>query len=368
MICKYLSHTKLLSLLLHLVVIWLKNELKLKMSFPSVLERYITFLFLSLCWTLPIQCFVQPLLQFTPSSSLLHALKGRIRITAGNCYEKCQQMSRFHGTKEDINTEDTYKFTVVFLRHGESVWNKENRFIGWQDPELTEAGITEARRAGQTLKKNGFEFDEVHTSLLKRCIKTSCLVLEEMGLEYIDIKKDWRLNERCYGALTGRNKKEVVSEHGAQQVKTWRRSFGTPPPPVTEQSPTYPGNMPKYDFLDRSMLPTSESGQDTMKRSAGYWQEVIVPSIKKGKKVLVCGHENNLRALLKYIDSISDEDFSEIELPRAQPLVYTFDSNTRPITSRKCTFPLSGRFLIDDEELERIRTEELRRVYAGAEV
>ncbi len=235
-------------------------------------------------------------------------------------------------------------FKLVLLRHGQSQWNLENRFTGWTDVPLTERGLSEARRSGQRLKENGFTFDCVYTNYLKRAIKTSWLVLEEMDLMYIPVYPAWQLNERHYGALQGLNKTEMAAKYGEEQVHIWRRSFDTLPPFVEETSKYYPGNDPRYQDLLPEQLPKGESLKVTIERVLPYWQNEIVPSIKAGKKVLVSASGNSLRALVKIMDaSITEEVITDFTIPTGFPLVYELDDEIKAISSH---------FLGSDEELK----------------
>mmetsp|Transcript_2430 Transcript_2430/g.3548 ORF Transcript_2430/g.3548 Transcript_2430/m.3548 type:complete len:356 (-) Transcript_2430:66-1133(-) len=254
-------------------------------------------------------------------------------------------------------------YKVIFIRHGQSTWNKANRFIGWTDSNLTKTGEIEARVAGKLLLAEGHKFDVVFTSLLKRSIKTAWVVLDELNLQHIPVISDWRLNERCYGALVGRNKKECVRTYGEDQVKVWRRSFSVRPPPISEDSNLWPGNIPKYNFLERKFIPKTESLEDTMKRSVYYWNNTIQPVVRKGKHVCICGHENNLRSLFKHLDQVSDDNIRHVEIPRAVPLVYYFDENFKPIKQSNSAPYLSGSYLGEAEEIEAIQKRDLATVY-----
>src|SRR5262245_47391212 len=211
---------------------------------------------------------------------------------------------------------------VVLLRHGESIWNLENRFSGWTDVPLTETGIEEARAAGRLLKQDGYVFDVAFTSVLKRAIKTLWLVLDEMDHMWIPIYQSWRLNERHYGALQGLNKAETAAEFGEAQVKIWRRSYDTPPPALADDDPRLEWQDPRYAEIGRDAFPRSESLKDTVKRFLPYWQETIAPFIRSGKRVLIAAHGNSLRALVKHLDNVSDSDIVELNIPTGQPLVY----------------------------------------------
>ena len=220
---------------------------------------------------------------------------------------------------------------LVLLRHGESQWNLENRFTGWTDVNLTKNGISEARYSGQLLKNASYSFNLVYTSLLKRAIKTMELCLAEMDLENIPIKYNWRLNERHYGALQGLNKSETAQKYGDEQVLIWRRSYNIPPPPLNIDDERHPRFEVQYDDLDTAQLPASECLKDTVDRFLPLWQETIVPSIQSGKKVLIVAHGNSLRALVKYLDKISDEEIVGLNIPTGVPLVYELDNELNPI-------------------------------------
>ncbi|NLU36494.1 MAG: 2,3-diphosphoglycerate-dependent phosphoglycerate mutase [Clostridiales bacterium] len=220
---------------------------------------------------------------------------------------------------------------LVLIRHGESQWNKENRFTGWTDVDLTEKGIAEAKEAGRTLKAEGYTFDVAFTSVLKRAIKTLYYVLDEMDLLWIPVYKSYKLNERHYGALQGLNKSETAEKYGEEQVKIWRRSYDVPPMPLTEDDDRHPKYDPRYKDVPEELLPLTESLKITIDRVVPYWNEVIVPQIKEGRKVLIAAHGNSLRALVKHIDNISDEDIVELNIPTGIPLVYEFDDDLKPI-------------------------------------
>lgn len=222
-------------------------------------------------------------------------------------------------------------YKVVLLRHGESVWNKENRFTGWTDVDLSEKGIAEARTAGQTLKKEGYTFDIAYTSVLKRAIRTLWIVLDEMDLMWIPVVRNWRLNERHYGALQGLNKAETAQKFGEEQVKIWRRSYDIQPPALEKTDPRYPGFDPRYKELSDNELPLTECLKDTVERFVPYWEGTIAPMVKSGKRVLVVAHGNSLRALVKYLDNIPDSEIVELNIPTGIPLVYELDENLKPI-------------------------------------
>ena len=221
--------------------------------------------------------------------------------------------------------------TLVLLRHGESTWNKENRFTGWTDVDLSEKGREEAREAGRLLKEGGYVFDIAHTSLLKRAIRTLWIALDALDLMWIPVTKSWRLNERHYGALQGLNKAETTAQHGEAQVKIWRRSYDTPPPPLAPDDDRHPGRDPRYASLTPSELPLTESLKDTVARFLPYWHEIIAPAIQSGKRVLITAHGNSLRALIKYLDNMSETDIVGLDIPTGIPLVYELDERLRPI-------------------------------------
>ncbi len=224
-------------------------------------------------------------------------------------------------------------YKVVLLRHGESTWNRENRFTGWTDVDLSEKGVGEGKRAGRVMKENGLTFDLAYTSVLKRAIKTLNFALEEMDLLWIPVIKNWRLNERHYGALQGLNKSETAAQHGEEQVKIWRRSYDVPPPALEASDPRHPGNSPIYKSLEKADIPATECLKDTVARFVPYWENIIAPDIRKGKKVIIAAHGNSLRALVKYLDNISDKDILELNIPTGMPLVYELDENLKPIKS-----------------------------------
>jgi 2,3-bisphosphoglycerate-dependent phosphoglycerate mutase len=220
---------------------------------------------------------------------------------------------------------------LVLLRHGESIWNKENRFTGWTDSDLSEKGIAEAEKAGQVLKEQGYTFDVAYTSVLKRAIRTLWIVLDIMDLMWIPAYRSWRLNERYYGALQGLNKAEMAAKFGDEQVLIWRRSYDTPPPAVEKADERYPGNDPRYKGLDEKDLPLTESLKDTSSRVLPYWHEEIVPTIKAGKRIIISAHGNSLRALVKYLDNVSEKDILQLNIPTGVPLVYELDDSLKPV-------------------------------------
>jgi 2,3-bisphosphoglycerate-dependent phosphoglycerate mutase len=220
---------------------------------------------------------------------------------------------------------------VVLLRHGESLWNKENRFTGWTDVPLTERGVQEALTAGRLLREQGYSFDITHTSVLNRAIKTLWLVLEEMDLMWLPVVHTWRLNERHYGSLQGLNKAETAAKFGEEQVKVWRRSYDTPPPPLERTDPRYPGHERRYAGLTPEQLPLAESLKDTVDRFLPYWHDILAPAIRSGERVLVAAHGNSIRAMVKYLDGISDSAIIDVNIPTGIPLVYELDDELRPI-------------------------------------
>jgi 2,3-bisphosphoglycerate-dependent phosphoglycerate mutase len=220
---------------------------------------------------------------------------------------------------------------LVLLRHGESVWNQSNRFTGWTDVDLTGRGREEAAEAGRTLKKEGFVFDLAYTSVLKRAIRTLWIVLDEMDLMWIPELRSWRLNERHYGALQGLDKAETAARHGMEQVHLWRRSYDVPPPPLSLDDERHPGRDPRYRDVPPSELPLTESLKDTVARFLPYWKDAIAPDVAAGKRVLVAAHGNSLRALVKYLDRLSNEEVLELNIPTGIPLVYELEDDLTPI-------------------------------------
>jgi 2,3-bisphosphoglycerate-dependent phosphoglycerate mutase len=220
---------------------------------------------------------------------------------------------------------------LVLLRHGESVWNRENRFTGWTDVELSDRGRQEAQEAGRLLKEGGYLFDLAFTSVLKRAIRTLWHSLDALDLMWIPVEKSWRLNERHYGALQGLNKAETARQHGDAQVKIWRRSYDIPPPPLTPDDPRHPARDPRYASLDPRELPLTESLKDTVARFLPYWHQSIAPAIASGKRVVIAAHGNSLRALVKYLDDVSEADILELNIPTGIPLVYELNDELRPI-------------------------------------
>ncbi len=221
---------------------------------------------------------------------------------------------------------------VVLIRHGESMWNKENRFTGWTDVDLSEKGVSEAKAGGKLLREEGYTFDIAFTSVLKRAIRTLWLVQEEMDLLWIPVVKSWRLNERHYGALQGLNKSETAAKFGEDQVLIWRRSYDIPPPELEPSDERFPGNDPRYAGLTPEELPLTECLKDTVARFLPYWHGDIAPAIKAGKRVVIAAHGNSLRALVKYLDNVSDEEIVGLNIPTGIPLVYELDDDLKPLT------------------------------------
>ena len=222
---------------------------------------------------------------------------------------------------------------LVLLRHGESTWNKENRFTGWTDVDLTDKGREEAKAAGQLLKAEGFAFDLAFTSVLTRAVRTCNIALDELNQLWLPVERSWRLNERHYGALQGLNKAETAAKHGEEQVKIWRRAYAIAPPPLAPDDPRHPARDPRYQDLPAPELPLTESLKDTVARFLPYWHESIAPRIAAGRRVLIAAHGNSLRALVKYLDGISDDAIVELNIPTGIPLVYELHDNLKPIRS-----------------------------------
>jgi len=220
---------------------------------------------------------------------------------------------------------------LVLLRHGESTWNKENRFTGWTDVDLSDRGREEAKAAGRLLKEGGYTFDVAFTSVLTRAIRTLGIALDELGLLWIPVTKDWHLNERHYGALQGLNKAETAAKHGDAQIKIWRRSYDIPPPALTVADERHPSHDQRYRDLDPKVLPLTESLKDTVARFLPYWHDTIAPAIRSGKRVVIAAHGNSLRALVKYLDNISEADIVELNIPTGIPLVYELNDDLTPI-------------------------------------
>jgi len=226
---------------------------------------------------------------------------------------------------------DMAVFKLVLLRHGESLWNKENKFTGWRDVDLSEKGIKEAESSGKVLNDEGFSFDVAYTSVLKRAIRTLWITLDQMDLMWIPVYRSWRLNERHYGALQGLNKSDTAAKYGDEQVLIWRRSYDTTPPELEENDERHPKNDPIYKDMDPSELPATESLKLTIERFLPYWNDTIVPTIKEGKKVIIAAHGNSLRALVKHLDNVSEEEIIKLNIPTGVPLVYELDENLNPI-------------------------------------
>ena len=222
-------------------------------------------------------------------------------------------------------------FKLVLLRHGESTWNKENRFTGWTDVDLSEKGRQEAADAGRLLKEGGYVFDVAFTSVLKRAIRTLWITLDALDLMWIPVTKNWRLNERHYGALQGLNKAETAAKHGDAQVKIWRRSYDIPPPPLSLDDERHSGRDPRYASLRREEVPLTESLKDTVARFLPYWHETIAPAVTSRQRVIIAAHGNSLRALVKYLDNVADDEIVELNIPTGIPLVYELDDSLRPI-------------------------------------
>ena len=237
--------------------------------------------------------------------------------------------------------------TLVLLRHGQSVWNAENLFTGWMDVPLSETGEQEARRGGELLRAAGLLPDVVHTSLLRRAISTANLALDSCDRHWIPVKRDWRLNERHYGALTGKNKKDTAEQFGAEQVKVWRRSYDVPPPPIEPDNPHNPNGDERYRQVPPGDIPLTECLKDVVARLAPYWDEVLAPDLHEGRTVLVGAHGNSLRALVKQLNDIGDDDIVELNIPTGEPLVYELDDELRPVDQR----PVEERYLRGPEEI-----------------
>jgi 2,3-bisphosphoglycerate-dependent phosphoglycerate mutase len=246
-------------------------------------------------------------------------------------------------------------YTLVLLRHGESTWNKENRFTGWTDVDLSDQGRVEALDAGRLLREAGFAFDIAYTSVLKRALRTCWTVLDELDELWIPMEKSWRLNERHYGALQGLNKAETAARHGEAQIKIWRRSYDIPPPVLALDDPRHPSHDPRYAGLTAAERPATESLKDTVARFLPYWHETIAPAVRSGRRVLITAHGNSLRALVKYLDGISDQDIAELNIPTGIPLVYELDAQLAPIRH----------FYLGDEEKARLAAEAVARQAKG---
>jgi 2,3-bisphosphoglycerate-dependent phosphoglycerate mutase len=235
---------------------------------------------------------------------------------------------------------------LVLLRHGESTWNEENRFTGWTDVDLSQKGLEEARNSGRLLRENGFIFDVAYTSVLKRAIRTLWIALDEMDQMWVPVNPSWRLNERHYGALQGLNKAETATIYGDEQVLIWRRSYDIRPPALTAEDERYPGFDPRYQNLAKQDIPLTECLQDTVTRFLPYWNETIAPVVRSGQRTIIAAHGNSLRALVKYLDNISDQDILELNIPTGIPLVYELDDDLKPIRNY---------YLGDQAEIEKAR-------------
>ena len=234
---------------------------------------------------------------------------------------------------------------VVLLRHGESTWNRENRFTGWTDVDLSEKGVAEAEKAGLLLREEGFLFGHAYTSYLKRAVKTLGVVLDKLDQDWVPVSKSWRLNEKHYGSLQGLNKKETAEKYGDEQVKIWRRSFDVAPQPLTEDDPRNPRFEARYDSVPDNMLPRTESLKDTIERIMPYWKETIFPSLKDAEEILVVAHGNSLRGIIKHLKGISDEDIVNLNLPTAVPYVFEFDDDMKLVKDY---------FLGDPQEIKKL--------------
>ena len=234
-------------------------------------------------------------------------------------------------------------YTLVLLRHGESTWNLENRFTGWTDVDLSPKGLEEAKAAGRLLKEGGYDFDVAHTSLLRRAIRTLWITLDALDRMWIPVRHSWRLNERHYGALQGLNKAETAKKFGDEQVKIWRRSYATPPPSLTPDDERHPGRDPRYASLPKDLLPLTESLKDTVARFLPYWHDQIVPDVLAGRRVLIAAHGNSLRALVKHLDGVSEDEIVSLNIPTGIPLVYELDKDLKPIRSRYLGDPEAAR-------------------------
>jgi 2,3-bisphosphoglycerate-dependent phosphoglycerate mutase len=235
--------------------------------------------------------------------------------------------------------------TLVLLRHGQSQWNLENRFTGWVDVPLSQLGIEEAKRAGELLRAEKLEFDVAFSSVLKRATKTLFIALDELDQTWIPVQRSWRVNERMYGALQGLDKAETAAKHGEEQVKIWRRSYDIPPPPLSPDSEYWPGRDRRYAHLSPAELPKTESLKDTVERFLPYWESDIAPALREGQRVLIAAHGNSLRALVKHLEGISDQDIVEVNIPTGAPMLYQLDDHLRPLAK--------GRYLGDPEEMKR---------------
>jgi 2,3-bisphosphoglycerate-dependent phosphoglycerate mutase len=230
-----------------------------------------------------------------------------------------------------VSAKETAMHKIVLIRHGESDWNREDRFTGWTDVDLSDKGRGEAKLAGKLLKEGDFHFDIAYTSVLKRAVRTLWIVLDEMDLMWLPVRDDWRLNERHYGALQGLNKAETAVKFGDAQVKIWRRSYDVPPPPLEKSDPRYPGHDRRYADLSATELPLTESLKDTVARFLPFWHDTLAPAVRSGQRVLVAAHGNSIRAMVKFLDGVSDDDIVGVNIPTGVPLVYELDANLKPI-------------------------------------
>jgi 2,3-bisphosphoglycerate-dependent phosphoglycerate mutase len=244
------------------------------------------------------------------------------------------------------NTENSM-YKLVLIRHGESLWNQENRFTGWQDVDLSEKGRAEAKEAGLTLKREGFEFDITYSSVLKRAIRTLWITLEEMDRLWLPVIKDWRLNERHYGGLTGLDKSETAARHGEEQVKIWRRSYDTPPPMMPKDDARHPLHDLRYKNVDPKLLPNGETLKDTVARFLPLWREELAPAIQRGQRILIAAHGNSLRALIQHLEKLTPEQIMEVNVPTGIPLLYELDSNLHVIGKRYLGDPAAVQAAID---------------------
>lgn len=243
------------------------------------------------------------------------------------------------------NTKQTHQ--LVLIRHGESLWNQENRFTGWQDVDLSEKGRAEAREAGITLKREGFEFDLTYSSVLKRSIRTLWIALEEMDRMWLPVKRDWRLNERHYGGLTGLDKSETAARHGEEQVKIWRRSYDTPPPPMTKDDPRHPSHDLRYQKVKPGLLPSGESLKDTVARFLPLWNEELASLIQSGQRILIVAHGNSLRALIQHLEKLTPAEIMEVNVPTGIPLLYDLDSSLQVLGKKYLGDPETVKAAID---------------------
>ena len=239
------------------------------------------------------------------------------------------------------------KHTLILIRHGQSTWNLENRFTGWTDVDLSAQGVQEAQAAGRLLRDGGYAFDLVYTSVLKRAIRTMWIVLDEIDQMWLPVIRDWRLNERHYGALQGLNKAETAAKYGEEQVKIWRRSYATPPPALAPDDPRHPAHDRRYAGLSPHELPLTESLQDTVARFIPYWTETIAPQVRAGKRVLIVAHGNSLRALVKHLDRLSEPEIVELNIPTGIPLLYELDANLKPLRKTYLGDPEAARRAAD---------------------